>query len=60
MKKAKIDNEACEFCGNVEYEISATLITCTRCGSTYGRVNGAWKVDSEQRKGSTQESQGNE
>ena len=40
--------EACEFCGNGEYDISETIITCTRCRATYGRVNGVWVVDSQQ------------
>ena len=41
----KDGDDACEFCGNVEYDISATLITCTRCRATYGRCNGIWRVD---------------
>ena len=43
----KDGDEACEFCGNIEYDISATLITCTRCRATYGRVNGLWIIDAE-------------
>lgn len=46
----KDGDEACKFCGNVEYDISETLITCTRCRATYGRVNGVWVVDSQQGK----------
>lgn len=46
----KDGDEACEFCGNVEYDISETLITCTRCRATYGRVNGVWVVDSRPEK----------
>lgn len=38
--------EACEFCGNNEYDISATLIKCTRCGVTHGRCEGVWCIDS--------------
>lgn len=41
----KDGDEACEFCGNVEYDISATLIMCTRCRATYGSCNGIWRVD---------------
>lgn len=43
----KDGDEACEFCGNVEYDISETIITCTRCRATYGRVNGVFVVDSQ-------------
>ena len=42
----KDGTEACEFCGNLEYDISATLIVCTRCRATYGRCNGVWVIDS--------------
>jgi len=41
----KDSNETCEFCGSVEYSVSATLIQCTRCGITYGRCEGVWRVD---------------
>ena len=37
--------DACEFCGGNEYDISATLIACTRCGVTYGRCNEIWVID---------------
>lgn len=43
-------DEACEFCGNVEYDISETIITCTRCRATYGRVNGVFVVESQPEK----------
>lgn len=43
----KNGDEACEFCGNVEYDIAETIITCTRCRANYGRVNGVWVVDSQ-------------
>jgi hypothetical protein len=46
----KDGEEACEFCGNVEYDISETIIACTRCRATYGRANGVWVVDSQQGK----------
>jgi hypothetical protein len=50
MLSFKDGEEACGFCGNVEFDISETLITCTRCCVTYGRVNGVWVVDSQQEK----------
>ena len=43
----KDGDEACAFCGNVEYDISETIITCTRCRATSGRVNGVFVVDSQ-------------
>ncbi len=46
----KDGDEACEFCGNVEYDISETIITCTRCRATYGRVNGVFVVESHPEK----------
>lgn len=46
----KVGDEACEFCGNVEYDISETIITCTRCRATYGRVNGVFVVESQPKK----------
>lgn len=42
----KDGNEACEFCGNVEYDISETIIPCTCCRATYWRVNGIFVVES--------------
>ena len=41
------EEDFCEFCGNNEYIIGATLIQCTRCGVTYGRCNGLWRIDDE-------------
>lgn len=35
----------CEFCNSVNFEISATLISCCGCGVTYGRCNGLWRID---------------
>lgn len=37
---------ACE-CGAVEWQMSATLIGCKRCGRHWGRVNGAWVLDGD-------------
>lgn len=39
------DDPPCEYCGSVEYDISATLIVCADCGATYGRCNGEWRLD---------------
>lgn len=38
--------DACQYCGNREYDISATMIQCTYCGVVIGRCNGVWVVDS--------------
>jgi hypothetical protein len=37
--------EACEQCGGVVFEVSATLIRCRSCGLTYGRCEGRWRLD---------------
>jgi hypothetical protein len=38
------DYEPCE-CGSTQYDLSATLIACKRCGRLWGRVNGARVLD---------------
>lgn len=38
-------DETCEFCGGVEYYISATMIQCMQCLVIWGRVNGVWVPD---------------
>jgi hypothetical protein len=36
--------DQCE-CGAEDWQTSATLISCKRCGRVWGRVNGRWVLD---------------
>ena len=40
-----IKGDPCEFCGSLDYEISATVIACCNCGVVYARCDGAWRLD---------------
>lgn len=40
------DDDRCMYCGNREFDISATMIQCVYCGVVFGRCNGVWIVDS--------------
>lgn len=35
----------CPFCGTNAWEVSATIISCKRCGALWGLVNGKWELD---------------
>lgn len=37
----------CPYCEGTKYDVRATIITCLDCGTIWGRVNGAWVLDTD-------------
>lgn len=40
-----LPGDECSYCAGRSWRVTATLISCNRCGVVYGRVNGIFTLD---------------